>query len=51
MQIKEIIIESKIQNMSRLFAAVGNQEFVAFVATFFVGMNFAFSHPMADFQT
>ena len=48
MQIKEIIIESKIQNMSRLFAAVENQEFVAFL-TFFIGMNFAFSHPMADF--
>ena len=29
MQIKEVIMESKIQNMSRLFAAVGNQEFVA----------------------
>ena len=48
MHIKEIIIESKIQNMSRLFAAVGNQEFVAFL-TYFIGMNFAFSYPMANF--
>ena len=48
MQVKEIIIESKIQNMSRLFAAVGNQEFVAFL-TYFIGMNFAFSHPMVNF--
>ena len=48
MQIKEIITESKIQNMSRLFAAVGNQEFVAFL-TFFIWMNLAFSHPMANF--
>ena len=42
------MIESKIQNMSRLFAAVGNQQFVAFL-TFFIRMNFAFSHPMVDF--
>ena len=48
MQIKETIIESKLQNMSRLFAAVGNQESVAFL-TLFIRMNFAFSHPMADF--
>ena len=48
MQIKEIIIESKIQNMSRLFEAVGNQEFVAFL-TFSIAMNFAFSHLLANF--
>ena len=48
MQLKEIIIESKVQNMSRLFAAVGNQELVAFL-TFFIGMNFAFIYHIADF--
>ena len=48
MQSKEIVIEAKIQNMSRLFATVRNQQFVAFL-TFFIRMNFAFSHPMADF--
>ena len=48
MQIKEIIIGLKIQNMSRSFAAVGNQEFVAFL-TYFIGMNFPFSYPMANF--
>ena len=48
MQIKEIIIESKIRNTSRLFADVGNQEFTAFL-TDLIGMNFAFSHPMANF--
>ena len=48
MQIKEIIIESKIQNMSTLFAATGNQEFVALLS-YFIGMNFAFSYPMANF--
>ena len=30
MQIKEITIESKIQNMSRLFPAFGNQELLPF---------------------
>ena len=48
MQSKEIVIEPKIQNMSRLFAAVGNQQFAAFL-TFFIRMNFAYIHPMADF--
>ena len=48
MQIKDIIIESKIQNKSKLFAAVGNQEFVAFL-TFFIRMNFAFNHPLTNF--
>ena len=48
MQSKEIVIEPKIQNMSRLFATVGNQQFVAFL-TFFIRMNFAFGHPVADF--
>ena len=41
-------MKSKIQNMSGLFAAVGNQEFVVFL-TAFIGTDFAFSHPMADF--
>ena len=50
MQSKEIITEPKIQNMSRLFATVRNQQFVAFL-TFSIRMNFAFSHPLADFQT
>ena len=48
MQIKEIIIELKIQNRSRLFAAIENQEFAAFL-TYFIGMNFAFSYLMANF--
>ena len=43
MQSKELVIEPKIQNMSRLFATVGNQQSVAFL-TFFIRMNFAFSH-------
>ena len=47
MQIKEITIEPKIQNMARLFVTVGNQKFVAFL-TFFIRMNFAVSHPMVD---
>ena len=37
MQIKEIIIESKIQNMYRLFPTVGNQEYVAFLTLFWTG--------------
>ena len=48
MQSKEIITEPKIQNTSRLFATVRNQQFVAFLI-FFTGINFAFSHPLADF--
>ena len=48
MQSKEIVIEPKIQNMSILFATVGNQQFVAFL-TFFILVNFAFRHHMADF--
>ena len=48
MQSKEIITEPQIHNMSRLVATVGNKQFVAFL-TFFTGMNFVFSHPMADF--
>ena len=48
MQSKEIIIEPKIQNTPRLFVTVNYLQFVAFV-TFFIGMNFAFSHPMVDY--
>ena len=48
MQNKKIKIESKIQNMSRLFSAVGNQEFVVYL-TFFISMNFTCNHFIDDF--
>ena len=50
MQSKEIIIiETADTEYVQLVSADGNQKFVVFFLTFFMSMNFAFSHCTADF--